>query len=137
MAKVKGDNVVVTIYDDGEWKLYGCGTSCTLDFQTSTIETAIPGSGVWATYLPVKNGATGTIEGLTDLGTIGLLSLKDLRTKQIAQTLINVKFTRTVDASTYTDEFDAYITGSSDSGAVDSVASFSVSFIVTGEILIS
>ena len=136
MAVITGNNVSVLVYDSGDWKHYGCALSCSLNVETSTIETSTTGSGEWATFMPQKHSGSGTISGLVNLDSgSSLLNLADLRAKQIAKTRLHIAFERE-DAlgNVYVDAFYAYITNSSDTGELNSVASFTIDFIVDGEI---
>lgn len=132
---VSGKDVIVMI-DDGGFKLYGCASSCSLNLSTSMIETSSVGSGLYSTFRPQKHGFTATISGLLNLDDPTALSLYDLRQKQLAMTQLLVKFTRTDAAGNeYVSEFDAYITGSTDSGDANGAATFDIDLQGTGELV--
>lgn len=132
---VSGKDVIVMI-DDGGFKLYGCASSCSLSLSTSMIETSSVGSGLYSTFRPQKHGFTATISGLLNLDDPTALSLYDLRQKQLAMTQVLVKFTRTDAAGNeYVSTFDAYITGSTDSGDANGAASFDIDLQGTGELV--
>lgn len=132
---VNGSDVVVTFFDDGQWKHYGCGLNVELRVDTSMIETSTTGSGDYATFVPQKHTATATISGLVNLFDASLLTLADLRSKQLTKTLLNVRYTRTDgNGHEYLDAFDAYISSSSDNGQLNTAASFTIELQVTGAI---
>ena len=137
MAKVRGDNVLVEIYNGTAWQAYACATSCTLETQTSVLETAVPGTGAFATFVAAKNSATGSFDGFVTLGLVGQYSIKDIRQLQLDQEVLQVRYRRTDGTNTYTDTFQCIITGVSDSAQTDNVASFNVNFQITGAITIS
>lgn len=132
---VSGKDVIVMI-DDGGFKLYGCASSCSLNLSTSMIETSSVGSGLYSTFRPQKHGFTATISGLLNLDDPTALTLYDLRQKQLALTQLLVKFTRTDAAGNeYVSQFDAYITGSTDSGEANGAATFDIDLQGTGELV--
>jgi hypothetical protein len=112
--KVKGDNVVVYIFDGGLWKPYVCATSAELNVNTEFIETSVSGAGLWATYTPTKNSFTITLSGVVSLNETGSLGLPDLRQKQIAQETLLMRFQRTDESGNsytgvYADELLKYL----------------------------
>lgn len=136
MALVDGKNVVVLVYYESAWVPYACGRSCSFNPVTEFLETSVSGSGYWKTYLPTFNGATGSIEGLINLEKDNHLSIADLRAMQYAQTRLLIRFEREDrDGNVYTDEFYCYISSSTDTGSFDNVATFSVDFLVDGEVI--
>lgn len=134
MSKVLGKDVIVYIYDDGQWKMYACGTNCTLEVTTDFIETSVKGNGKFRNFVPTVNSFTGSIEGLVNFDLDNTLSLQDLRSKQLAHTKLLMQFERTdtTGVFTYVDEAYFFISSSSDSGPVDGMNSFSISLIGTG-----
>lgn len=131
--KVKGINVVVFIDDEGTDKLYACALSASLNLTTEFIETSVSGTGTFATFLPTKNSFTGTLEGLTSLEEGGMLSIADLRQRQIAQELLSMKFQCTDEGGNiFTEEGSFYISSSSYSGSHDDMSHFSIELIGTG-----
>lgn len=135
MALVDGKNVVVLVNHESAWVPYACGRSCSFNPVTEFLETSVSGSGFWKTYLPTFNGATASIEGLINLEKINNLSIADLRAKQYAQERLLVRFEREDrDGNIYTDEFYCYISSSTDTGSFDNVATFSVDFLIDGEV---
>lgn len=133
--KVAGKNVVILIKVGLEYKLYACATSATLNVTTEVIETSVSGSGKFATFAPTKNSFTGTLEGVTTLEEDSMLSLKDLRGKQLNQDVLTVLFQRSAGTSTYTDKGDFIITGSSDTGSFDDMNTFSIEMQGTGPLI--
>ncbi len=136
MALIQGKNVVLEWYDNGAWRLYSCARTCTLNVQTSTIETSVTGSGTWKSFEPQVNSFSGTADGLINLDDPGVLTLPDLRQRQIAMIKMRIRFARTDEANNvYTDEGTVIITGSSDTGPYDGVATFSIEFQGTGALV--
>lgn len=136
MSPVKGKDVVIEILDGSDWKLYACGVSCSLNITTDVIEISTKGSGTFADFLPTKNSFTGSIEGVVNLDAPGMLTLADLRKRQIQHTKFKMKYIReTVDGNTtYYDEAFFYITSSTDTGAVGDFNTFSIELRGTGSI---
>lgn len=135
IVNVYGKDVTIRIFQEGLWRLYACAQSCSLTVSTSTVETSTTGSGIWSTFKAQKHSWSGTIEGVVNLDT-GNLRLSDLRALQIAMTEIEIRYER-VDASGngYTDAGIGIIVNSSDTGAMDDVATFSIEIQGTGELL--
>lgn len=133
---VNGKNVILRIYDNGGWRLYACATSCSINVATSTVETSTTGSGVWRTYKPQANTWGGTAEGVVYLEEAGMLSLADLRAKQIAFEEMQVSYERTDEGgNVYREEGIAIIINSGDTGDVNGVATFSLELQGTGELV--
>ncbi len=137
MSLVKGENVIVYIYDPiyEEWKMYGCARSCTLITNTEFIEVSTTGSGKYKSYKPTVNSFTGTLDGLVNLNDPNLLSIADLRKFQLQQTELKMRFMRTaIDNTIYGEEVYFYITSISDTASFDNINSFTVELQGTGEI---
>lgn len=133
MGIVNGKNVAVYIYDSGSWKLYACGRSCSINVSTSFVDTSTSGSGLWATFKPQKHTWNGTIEGAISLNESGQLALPALRALQISMTELYIRYERVDDSGNgYTDEGYAIIVNSSDTGSVDSIATFTIELQGTG-----
>lgn len=135
MSLIRGENVIVAEYSASllAYVLYGCARSCTLTLATDTIETSTVGQGAFATFIPTKHSFTGSLEGLADLGGTQILSLADLRAKQIAKTKLRIMFQRTAEnGNVYTDEGDFYLVNSSDSGPYDNMNTYSIEMKGTG-----
>lgn len=135
MALVNGSNVTLKIYDNGGWRLYACARSCSINVTTSTVETSTTGSGVWAAFEPQKLSWTGSIDGIINLEEPGLLTLADLRAKQIAFEKLLITYER-VDAAgnVYSDQGYCIITSSEDSGEVNNPAPFTIQVQGTGQL---
>jgi len=88
--------------------------------------------------IELENGAVdgSLITVRNSIGSIAtLLTLSELRAKQIAKTRLHIAYEREDGAgNVYVDSFYAYITNSSDTGELNSVASFTIDFIIDGEI---
>ncbi len=133
MATVKGENVRLLIYDNGGFRMYACAVSCTITLSTTLVETSTTGSGAFTTFEGQKHSWSGTIDGVVNLDNPGMLTLADLRSKQIAFTKLLINYERTdLDGNVYTDSGYILITSSSDTGDVNDVATFSIEFQGTG-----
>lgn len=133
METVLGKDVTVRIYNEG-WKMYACATGCSLTVSTSTVETSVTGSGIWATFAAQKHSWSGSLEGVVNLDSN--LTIRGLRGLQIAMTPIQIQFER-IDphGSSYTTMGEAIIVNSTDSGSYDGAATFSVELQGTGAII--
>lgn len=133
MAIVNGSNVTLKIYDNGGWRLYACARSCSIRVETTTIETSTTGSGVWAAHEPQKLSWSGSIDGLINLEEPGLLTLADLRAKQIGFEKLLITYERVdADGNVYSDQGTAIITNSEDSGETNNAAPFRIDILGTG-----
>jgi len=133
MAIVKGENVRLLIYDNGGFRMYACAVSCTLNVTSTLAETSTTGSGTFLTFEGQKHTWGGSIEGVINLDNPGMLTLADLRAKQIAFTKLLINYERTDEAgNVYTDSGTILITNSTDTGNVNDVATFSIEFQGTG-----
>jgi len=131
--KVAGKNVVIEIKVGDVWTLYACAKSATLNVATDFIETSVAGAGKFATYLPTKISFTGTLEGVTSLEQDGMLSLPDLRARQLTQEKLRTRFQRTSDdGKVYTDEAYFFISSSNDVGSFDDMNIFTIEMQGTG-----
>lgn len=66
MRKIKGNDLIVMLYIDGEWKAVAFATSCELDISADMIETSSQDTGKWKTYRKRKKGwkiSSGHIKG--------------------------------------------------------------------------
>jgi predicted secreted protein len=132
--KVTGKNVVVFVKVGADWKLYACATSASLTLNTDIIETSVSGNGKFASFLPTKNSFTGELDGVTTLDEDSMLSLSDLRAKQIAQEILLLKFQRTAGTSTYISQGNFIITESNDTGDYNDMNVFKISLQGTGDL---
>lgn len=127
MSFVVGDNVMVYIYDGGQWKPVVCGRSCTLNIARETIETSITGTGPWRKYVPAGITWDCSIEGAVYLQKVNTLALPDLTTMLVVGSEILMRFQRTDQtANVYLNEGYALVTAVSDTGAIDSIDSFTI-----------
>jgi hypothetical protein len=135
---VKGEDVLVLEYVDAlsEWVLYGCARTCSLNFKTSMIETSVTGAQGWYTGVAGQHSFTGTLDGLVNLEEENLISLADLRKKQIDRNKLRLRFQRTaIDGLTvYTEEADFYITSSNDEGTINNFNTFNIELQGTGSL---
>ena len=135
MAKVQGKDVAVYIYVGGQWLLYGCALSCSLDVQTDFVETTFLDSGKYRDFVPTVNSFTGEISGLVNLEEPDLLSLPDLRQKQLNHEKLYMTFQREdMDGNIYSDQCYFFISSSKDDASFDGLNSFSISLRGTGAI---
>ena len=136
MELVRGEDVEVLFFDGGVWKNYACARACTLTVNTSMIETTTTGAGAYSTFVPEKHSFSGTIDGLVNLDNGDGLSLADLRARQLAMQLMQMRFYRTgTDGGVYYDDVFFYITSSSDSGEFATMNTFNISFTGTGQLV--
>lgn len=134
MSLVKGENVALLFYDDGQWKAWACARSGSFNITTDFIETSARGTGNFTTRKPTKISWNVSIEGLISLGVTDL-TLADLQQRQLEQTLLLVKWTQTaIDGTAYNKQGYAYISSSSDTGSFDNVATFTIELLGTGPI---
>ena len=132
MGLVQGNDIILFIYD-GMWKHVVCGTSCSFETTAEDIETSITGSGVWRTYEYVALTWTCSFDGVILLDGLNQASLQDLRAYQYSRQKVLIRYQREDgDGNVYTDEGYALITSISDSGDLDSMATFSVNLKGTG-----
>lgn len=137
MSLIRGDNVIIYIYDGGLWKPVVCGRSCTLNTQAESIETSITGSGAWRTYEYTALTWTASLEGLIYLQKTNSLSTSDLRAMQYGRVKILMRYQRTDTAgNVYLEEGYGLITGISDTGDTGSAATFSLEIRGTGPLTI-
>lgn len=134
---VKGENVTVFKYDSNilAWVPYACARSCSFSIETDTIETSITGSGKYRTFVPRSNASTGSLEGLTQLGTVNNVSIADLITLQISHEILLMRWEDVADnGQIFTKELEMFITNTTQTASFDNVATFSVSLQGTGPI---
>lgn len=132
MSKVKGKEVGVYFFIDGVWTLFGCALSCSLETTTDFIETTFLTSGKFKDFEPTVNSWQGTLSGLVTLQDT-VVSLADLRAKQLAHTKLMITFERTdVNANVYSDQGYCYITSVSDDASFEGMNAFNLSVRGTG-----
>lgn len=135
MSLVRGENVLLFIYDGGLWKPMSCGKSCTITTNAEDIETSIVGSGNWRTFEYVALSWSAQLDGLILLQEVNTLCLPDLRVFQSSREKVLLRYQRTDDSgNVYTDEGLAIITSITDNGELDGPATFSMSLKGTGPI---
>lgn len=135
MSLVRGEDWVMYIFDAGLWKPFVCARSGNISVDTDTIETTVTGSGNWKTFRPTVHGFNAQVDGIISLNVSGSLSLPELQALQFAKTKLLCRFTVTsVLGDIYTKEAYFYITNTTDTGAFDGIATFSMALIGTGAI---
>jgi predicted secreted protein len=135
MSLVKGENVLLFIYDGGLWKPMSCGKACSITTNAEDIETSILGSGNWRTYEYVALSWTAQLEGLVVLQEVNTMCLPDLRVFQFSRQKVLLRYQRTDDSgNVYTDEGLAIITSITDNGDLEGAATFSMTLKGTGPI---
>ncbi len=133
MAKVAGKDVLALIFYNGQWRNYACGLSLTMDVVTDFVETSTRGNGKSKTFIPATDEWTATLEGAVALQEPGLLSLPDFRDIQDAQIPLLFRSQHTDEsANVYTEEGTAYISRTTDTGAAEGIATFSIELRGTG-----
>jgi predicted secreted protein len=138
MSLVRGENVLLYIYDGGLWKPTSCGKSCSITTNAEEIETSYVNSGNWRTYEYVALSWTAQLEGLVMLQMTNTMCLPDLRAYQFGRQKVLFRYQRTDDSgNVYTDEGLAIITTITDNGDLEGVATFSMTLKGTGPITMS
>lgn len=135
MSLVINTGAVVLFYSAlaDAWVPYGCARSGDINISTEFIESTIKGNGVWSNFRPTKNNFTGSIEGLHNLETPGLLSIADLLAFQFAQTKLLMRFDYTSEAgNSHVLECNFYISAARINHSFDNVSTFNVDFRGTG-----
>lgn len=133
MGKVAGKDVLALIFYNGAWRNYACGLSISMDVTTDFIETSTRGNGKSKTFIPTMDEWTATLEGVMTLQQSGLLSLPDFRDIQDAQMALLLRSQHTDDVGNiYTEEGTAYISRTTDTGAVEGAATFTIELRGTG-----
>lgn len=132
---VKGEDWVGKTFDAGLWKPVVCARSGSISIDTDTIETTVTGAGNWKTFRATVNSATATLDGVISLAVSGSISLPELQALQFAKTKMQWDFTVTdIAGNVYTKRGYFYITNSTDTGAFDGIATFSLALLLTGAI---
>lgn len=137
MGLVLGTNAVILFYSvlTDSWVPYGCARTGDIEVSTEFIETTIKGNGKWKKVKPTKNSGSGTLEGLHNLNTPGLVSIADLQAKQFAQERLLMRYDYQDDSgNSYVLEGYFYISGSRINNSFDNVSTFNVDFILSGEL---
>lgn len=138
MSLIRGENVIVAEYIAlvDAFVLYGCARTCDLVLDTEFLETSVTGSGKFASFLPAKMSFVGNISGLVSLNESNLLSLPDLRAKQLAQEKLIIRYARTaLDGSIYNEQGSFYIKSSTDEGPHDGINTFGIVLQGTGALV--
>jgi hypothetical protein len=137
MSLIRGDNVILYVYDGGLWKPVVCGRSCTLNTTAGTIGTSITGSGSWETFEYTSLSWTASLEGLIYLQKTNCLSTPDLRAMQFGRQKILIRYQRTdTSNNVYLEEGTGIITSISDTADTGSAATFSIEIKGTGALTI-
>lgn len=138
MSLIKGENVIIYVYDGGMWKPIVCGRSCTLTTNADTIETSITGTGAWRTYEYSALTWSATMDGAVMLGMNNTLGLADVRAYQYSRLKMIIRYQRTDDSgNVYLEEGIGIIKTISDVGDYQDVATFSIEFQGSGPLTIS
>ena len=133
MSLVTGDNVMLYVYDGGQWKPVVCGRSCTLHINRETIETSITGTGSWRKYVTAGITWDCSIEGAVYLQKVNTLALPDMTTFLVVGSEILMRFQRTdQSANVYLNEGYALVVDVSDTGAADSMDNFTIQMTGSG-----
>jgi hypothetical protein len=134
MAKVNGKNVGVFFFIDGNWMLFGCALSCSLETMTDFVETTFLTSGKFKDVEPTVNSWQGSLSGLVSLQD-SVVSLADLRAIQLQQTKLMVTFEREdKDGDIYSDTGYCFISSVSDESSFNGMNTFNLNVKGTGSI---
>lgn len=134
MGKVRGEDVILSIYDAGldEYVTFACARGITFDISREMIETTISGSGVFKTFIPGPGECSGTIDGLVfiqkDLSaTYDLGRMYDII---INGTYIQLKYYETDIENLYFLEkiLYCYIESINETSSFDNISTFSATF---------
>ena len=141
MAKVRGEDVVVSIIDGDVLTPIACGRSITFDISNELIETSITGSGNYRTFTPGALEWNANIEGLVfiykDNSTYyGLGQLYDLITNG---TIININYYEVdVDGTSFLNKTGScYIESINETSSFDNMVTFTANIKGTGQITIT
>lgn len=133
MSLVKGDNVLLTLYNGGFDKPYACSLNSTLEATTDYIETSISGAGNFATWEATRDSWSVSCDGLVSLEEVNKLDLAELQALQFAHTKMLMKRTHTSDTGqVYVQIGYVIITNSTDTGNHDGMNTFSLTMKGTG-----
>lgn len=134
MGKVRGDDVVLSIFDAGvdDFVPFACARGITFDISREMIETSITNSGVFKTFIPGPGECSGTIDGLVfiqkDVTTnFDLGRMYDLL---IAGTYVSIKYYETdIDGAYFLEkEVGAYFESITETASFDNISTFSATF---------
>lgn len=135
MSIVKGEDWILHINNGGIWKPFVCSRSGNISINTALIETTVTGSGDYKTFEPTVHDFSAAIDGVISLMVTDSLTLADLQALQFAKTKLLCRFMITdISGNYYQKEAYFYITNSTDTGAFDGVATFSIQLTGTGSI---
>lgn len=137
MNLVLGTGAVILFYSTltDSWVPYGCARTGAIDVTTDFIEVTGLRSGKFRDFLPTVNSFTGTLEGLHNLNTPGLVSIADLQTKELTHQVLLIRFDYTSEQGDhYVLEGNFYISSSRINNSFDNVSTFSVDLKGTGEL---
>lgn len=95
---VKGSNVLLQIYKDGDYQDFLCATECSIDFETESKSVKTIGDGVWKRYRPQSIGYTVNLTGLVRLDVADPVSF-DLLDYQMQFTDLTYRMTFEDDAA--------------------------------------
>ena len=139
MAKVRGEDVLLLLTDDGF--TVACARSITFDISNDIIETSIKGSGRFRTNVTGAIQWSGTIEGLTLLvnGTTNDITVESLYGYLIAGTPLACRwYEQDITASHYLNKTGYIIIESiNETSSFDNIVTFTANFKGTGAITIT
>lgn len=141
MAKVKGEDVVLSVNVADVLTPIACGRSITFDIQNDLIETSITGNGNYRTFIPGALDWSGTIEGLVYIYKEnnpynGLGQLYDFIT---AGTQVTITYYEVDELGTtfLKKEGNAYIQSINETSSFDNMVTFTANIKGTGQINIT
>ncbi len=135
MSLVKGENVILAFFENGQWYQYACARSASININIETIDTSVSGNGRWVTNQPTRNSFSGTFEGIVSLHNVDILSLPDIESRAMAQTEMLFRYQSTAaDGTIYTKQGYCFFTGTSQVASFDNVSTFNINFIGNGQL---
>lgn len=141
MAKVRGEDVILSIENAHIYTPIGCARSITFDISNELIETSITNNGKYRTYIPGALEWSGSIEGLVfiykDNSTYnGLGQLYDII--QSGQQITLNWYESDMEGTTFLNKIGyGYIESINETASFDNIATFSANFKGSGAITIT
>ena len=130
---IPGENVLLEFFENGQWWIYKCARSASIILSVEMIETSVSGSGIWSTSLPTKNNWRGTLEGIMTTTDNAALTLADLLDRCMNHTEMMMSFQATdLVGGVIRCTGNCYLTGVTQTGSFDNIATFNADFIGTG-----
>lgn len=130
---VPGINWIAYKLDGGVYKPYACARSGNLSVTMDFLETTTTGSGNAKTKKPTVYGFSAQIDGLISINNSGNITASDLLQSMLAKEKMYWRFMQTSQGGDVVrKEAYFYISGYTDTGAFDGIATFQVTLEGTG-----